>query len=119
MTYEQIFNAFSALTCLSRQRLKVRESFKLYDFTESINRHYDFFRSERKKIMDAHGIQGLEDDTTDENEERTAAENEVAELFATEVEGVKELELTVPDDIVLSRDDIERLTGVIKLKFEE
>lgn len=119
MTYAQIYNAFGAIRSLSSQKLKVKQSYKLFDFSKKLDEHYRFFQAEMRKIMQRHGVTLTENNTFKGSGDQTEFEKDMHELEIAEIDDLEELELAVPEDIVLSRDDIELLSGVIKLVFED
>lgn len=105
MNYKSIIIAIPALQELARERLPIRQSFRLSELKQEIDKKLIFFNEEKAKILDDKKL------TDKERNKR------FEELLSFEVE-LSKVEITT-DNICFSCENIEQLLGIIDFKFEE
>ncbi len=105
MTYKNIIIAIPALQEIAKERLPIKQAFKLYNLKQEIDKKLVFFNEQKAKLLDDKSLSDAERNVQFE------------ELLNFEVE-LSKTEITV-GEIDVSCENLERLSTIIDFKFEE
>ena len=120
MTQKQVINAYEALRRLSTQPMPIKTAYALHKLRKSVQPAIDFQIEQERALLDELKPEIIDNgarykfETPEDVERWLTRTNELGEM-ETDIE-IHPVELVLTDDVSISPDDIDALTGFVEFR---